>query len=83
MKVTGMSRPLDALGRVVIPKELRKTLGLEPGDPIEVFYDEIGQVILRKFHIHCEFCGSDDLLMDLHGKKVCKSCAESIVSQDQ
>ncbi len=78
-----MSRPLDALGRVVIPKELRKTLGLEPGDPIEIFYDETGQVILRKFHIHCEFCGGDEGLLDVHGKKVCRSCADGLSSQDK
>lgn len=81
MKNTGVSRPLDTLGRVVIPKELRTTMGLESGDPVEVFYDEKGQIFLQKFRIRCEFCGQDEDLLELHAKRVCRSCAEELRTQ--
>ncbi|MHB1627629.1 MAG: AbrB/MazE/SpoVT family DNA-binding domain-containing protein [Bacilli bacterium] len=81
MKNTGVSRELDTLGRVVIPKELRTTMGLEQGSSLEIFYDEKGQIILQKFRIHCEFCGRAEDLLELRGKKVCRSCAGELRHQ--
>ena len=49
MKATGVVRRIDDLGRVVIPKELRKTLRIKEGDPLEIFTDREGQVILKKY----------------------------------
>lgn len=49
MKATGVVRRIDDLGRVVIPKEIRKTLRIKEGDPLEIFTDKEGQVILKKY----------------------------------
>lgn len=49
MKATGVVRRIDDLGRVVIPKEIRKTLRIKEGDPLEIFTDRDGQVILKKY----------------------------------
>ena len=49
MKATGMVRRIDELGRIVIPKEIRRTLHIRETDPIEIFTDREGQVILRKY----------------------------------
>jgi len=49
MGTTGIIRRMDALGRIVIPKEFRKTLNIEVGDPIEIFIEE-NCVISRKYH---------------------------------
>ena len=49
MKATGIVRRLDDLGRVVIPKEIRRTLRLRDGDPMEIFTDREGTVILKKY----------------------------------
>ena len=49
MKATGIVRRIDDLGRVVIPKEIRKTLRIKEGDPLEIFTDREGQVILKKY----------------------------------
>ena len=49
MKATGVVRRIDDLGRVVIPKEIRKTLRIKEGDPQEIFTDREGQVILKKY----------------------------------
>ena len=49
MKATGIVRRIDELGRVVIPKEIRRTLRIREGDPLEIFTDREGGVILRKY----------------------------------
>ncbi len=49
MKATGVVRRIDDLGRVVIPKEIRRTLRIKEGDPLEIFTDREGQVILKKY----------------------------------
>lgn len=49
MKATGIVRRIDDLGRVVIPKEIRRTLRIKEGDPLEIFTDRQGEVIFKKY----------------------------------
>ncbi len=49
MKATGIVRRIDDLGRVVIPKEIRRTLRIREGDPLEIYTDTNGEVIFRKY----------------------------------
>lgn len=49
MKATGIVRRIDELGRVVIPKEIRRTLRIREGDPLEIFTDREGGIILKKY----------------------------------
>ncbi|BAC12020.1 stage V sporulation protein T [Oceanobacillus iheyensis] len=49
MKATGIVRRIDDLGRVVVPKEIRRTLRIREGDPLEIFVDREGEVILKKY----------------------------------
>jgi transcriptional pleiotropic regulator of transition state genes len=56
MKSTGITRPLDKLGRIVIPMELRRSFKLEIGDPIEIYTDE-DKIILKKHKVGCFRCG--------------------------
>ena len=49
MKATGVVRRIDDLGRVVIPKEIRKVLRIKEGDPLEIFTDQNGEVVLKKY----------------------------------
>lgn len=49
MKATGIVRRIDDLGRVVIPKEIRRTLRIREGDPLEIFTDRNGEIILKKY----------------------------------
>lgn len=49
MRATGIVRRIDDLGRVVIPKEIRKTLRIREGDPLEIFTAKDGEVILKKY----------------------------------
>ena len=77
MKSTGVVRPIDQLGRIVIPIELRRTLDIEVGDPLEIFVDG-EEVILRKYEPGCVFCGNAKYVVEFKGKKVCTNCIKGI-----
>lgn len=49
MKATGIVRRIDDLGRIVVPKEIRRTLRIREGDPLEIFTDREGEIILKKY----------------------------------
>lgn len=51
MKATGIVRRIDDLGRVVVPKEIRRTLRIREGDPLEIFTDREGEIILKKYSL--------------------------------
>jgi len=73
MKATGIVRRIDDLGRVVIPKELRRTHFIEEGDPLEYFVED-DKIIIRKYQPGCFFCGSTESLHLFHGKPICIPC---------
>lgn len=62
MKATGIVRKIDDLGRVVVPKETRRTLGIEEGDSLEIFVNG-NQVILQKYQPETE---KEDVISKLH-----------------
>jgi len=57
MKATGIVRRIDGLGRIVIPKEIRRTLRIREGDPLEIFTDSEGGIILKKYSLIGELGG--------------------------
>lgn len=71
MKSTGIVRRLDELGRITLPIELRRTLGVSERDPLEIFVDE-GRIILQKYEPADIFNGNKDNLYDYCGKKISK-----------
>lgn len=73
MKSTGITRPVDELGRVVIPKELRRTLDIDEKDRMEIFTDG-DTIILRKYQMKCVLCGNDENLVTYRNKHVCRDC---------
>ena len=79
MKQTGIFREIDKLGRIVIPMELRKTLNIKEGDPIE-FKLEGGAIVLRAMKPRCQFCDSEFELSDFEGKFICRTCLEKVKS---
>lgn len=74
MKATGVVRKVDELGRVVIPMELRRTLGIGEKDGLEIFVN--GQdIVLRKYAPGCVICGAvDEELKAFRGKLQCVGC---------
>ena len=77
MKFTGIVRNIDELGRIVVPKELRRMLEINNNDPVEIFV-EGDKIILRKYVPDCIFCGSHDDLVLFKDKKICKVCLEEL-----
>ncbi|MEW5761814.1 MAG: AbrB/MazE/SpoVT family DNA-binding domain-containing protein [Bacillota bacterium] len=74
MKSTGVVRKVDELGRVVIPIELRRTLGIQEKDPLEIYVDN-EKIILKKYEPACVFCGNASDVQHFRGKLVCRECA--------
>jgi AbrB family transcriptional regulator, transcriptional pleiotropic regulator of transition state genes len=74
MKTVGIVRKVDELGRVVIPKEMRNAMNIPEGTPLEIFTNENGEVVLRKYEPGCHFCGDLNNLVDYSGVRVCKDC---------
>ena len=78
MKATGMVRPVDVLGRVVLPKELRKIFGIENGDSVEVFVED-DKIILKKYQPGCYTCSAVESEMSyFYGKLICNKCVNDI-----
>lgn len=77
MKATGIVRKVDELGRIVLPKELRRTLGIGEKDPMEIYTDGKG-IILRKYAPGCAFCGSVDGVRHIHDVPMCAICANNM-----
>ena len=78
MKATGIVRRIDDLGRVVIPKEIRRTLRIRESDPLEIFTDREGEIILKKYQPACVFCGEAKGVMQFHGRNICAECRKAI-----
>lgn len=73
MKSTGIIRKVDELGRVVIPIELRRTLGISEKDGLEIYVDE-DRIILRKLETACIFCSSTENVVEFKEKMICQAC---------
>ncbi len=78
MKSTGIVRRVDPLGRVLIPKELRRTLGIAEKDGLEIFMDS-DKIIFQKYEPACIFCGSADEIEYYKGKIICGECFSEMI----
>ena len=79
MKATGIVRRIDDLGRVVIPKEIRRTMRIREGDPLEIFTDRDGEVIFKKYSPIGELLGFAAQYADtLH-----KTCTNPVIICDR
>lgn len=79
MKSTGIVRNIDELGRIVVPKEIRKKLGIANTDPVEIYVDG-DKIILTKYIPVCHFCSGSENIVEYKGKQICKSCIEELMS---
>ena len=77
MKSIGVVRRLDLLGRLVIPTDLRRSMNIGKGTPMEMLVDG-ESLILKKYEPECVFCGNAERVQDFHGKKVCADCAREL-----
>lgn len=77
MKSIGVVRQVDQLGRIVIPMELRRTLGIVEKDSLEI-YTEGDQIILKKYEPSCIFCNEAKDVINYRGKNICKRCLDDM-----
>lgn len=80
MKSTGIVRGIDALGRIVLPKELRTSLRLDTDSKLEIFVDG-ESIVLKKYRPAgaCDFCGEvDKRAVVYHGYCICSACRKKI-----
>ena len=78
MKSLGIVRRIDQVGRIVLPRELRKLFDFEDNkDSVEIFVED-DKIILKKYVASCIFCDSADDIVTYKNKKVCKSCIEKL-----
>ncbi len=79
MRATGYVRKLDSLGRIVLPKSLRKELNINEGDDIEMYVDDDGNVVLDKYIPRCVFCDVARAdVIDFKGKIICNDCLKDM-----
>ncbi len=78
MKATGIVRKVDELGRIVVPIELRRSLGIGDRDAVEMFMED-NSIVIRKHQPSCVFCGSTEGILEYKQKVVCKNCIDTMV----
>ena len=78
MKNTGMVRPVDVLGRIVIPKEIRKTMQIGEKDFLEIYIEGKDKIVLRPCKLQCVCCGdrNEKKLSQVDGVHLCERCVE-------
>lgn len=80
MKPVGIVRQIDSLGRIVIPKELRRTLDISEGDALELFIED-NTIILRKYNPACIICGTAKNIVTYKGRNFCPDCVREIAGK--
>ncbi len=75
--MSGTTRRIDQLGRIVIPAELRRMLGIESGDQLEMSVTG-ERLVIAKAEPDCALCGGRKKLVEIHEKHVCRTCVTAI-----
>ena len=79
LKPVGVVRKVDQLGRIVLPKSLRRRYQMNEGDPVEILVQG-DSIILEKYMPKCVFCLSREQVIAYREKYICKSCMEEMHS---
>lgn len=77
MKATGITRKIDELGRIVLPIELRRGLGISEKDALEIYVED-EKIILKKYKQACAFCGNDENIVEFKNKYICADCLSQL-----
>ena len=79
---TGIIRSVDSIGRLVIPIELRREIGINTGEPVHMFVED-GRVIVEKYKKKCFICGkSGSSYTRVHDNRICEACKMKINELD-
>ncbi|MDR3563243.1 MAG: AbrB/MazE/SpoVT family DNA-binding domain-containing protein [Negativicutes bacterium] len=77
--MTGIIRRTDRLGRVCLPRGMRRLLAIEEDTPLEILLDS-GRMVLKKFAPGCSGCASPEVYRSVGGVRLCHSCCESLAA---
>ena len=77
MDKIGIVKEFDKLGRIVIPKEIRKKMDIQSNQPIEIYVDE-DKIILSKYTPSCVFCNGTENITLFKNKRVCQCCLDEM-----
>ena len=77
VKSTGIVRKVDELGRIVIPIELRRNLGIDEKDSLEIYVED-DHIMLKKYSPACAFCSNASGITVFKNKNICQSCLNEI-----
>ncbi len=77
MKPAGVVRKVDQLGRIVLPKSLRKRYQMNEGDPVEILVQG-DHIILERYRPKCVFCGSMEQVSDFKERSICNQCLQDM-----
>ena len=77
MKSTGIVRKVDELGRIVLPIELRRTLGIAEKDALEIYVDG-ENIILKKYEPACIFCNNAKDVIVFRNRNICSECIAAL-----
>lgn len=77
MKSTGIVRPVDNLGRIVLPIELRRMLDIDRDSALEIYVSD-DSIVLKKYQPACIFCGSAEGVAQYQGRNICAACRAAI-----
>ena len=80
MKSTGIVRKVDELGRIVIPKELRKKFCIREKDGLEIYVED-ERIILKKYEPACIFCQNVDNVVEYQGRNICPDCIKLLAEK--
>lgn len=71
------SRPIDHLGRIVLPIGIRRALDIHEKDRLEIYMED-NRIIMEKVQISCCFCDGGNDLTDFGGKRICRTCLDKL-----
>ena len=80
MRAIGCVRQIDKLGRLVLPSDIRKSLGIVNGEDSVEFFVEDDTVIIKKYRPSCVFCGSPENILNFNGQTICEKCMKDLKS---
>jgi len=77
VKPVGVVRKVDQLGRIVLPKSLRKRYQMNEGDPVEILVQG-DHIILERYKPKCIFCSNQDNVVEYNGRYICHGCLQEM-----
>ena len=84
MKNTGITRKVDDLGRIVVPKELRKIMNMRPENSFEIYYEPNEEkIVLKEFTRGCVLCKEMENTIEFKGELICKECLKELKGSEK